>query len=114
MFHFVSVSVQELTVCGWAYQTSVPLCFVSVQEMTAFVIGWTCQICVPLCLVSVQERLAHLKRQCQPHLTEVAQSSVEGLCLKWYHGCCYIARMVQEMGNQILKDQGITGMCVLI
>ena len=64
--------------------------------------------------VLVQERLAHLKRQCQPHLTEVAQGSVEGLCLKWYHGCCYIARMVLEMGNQILKDQGITGTIVCL
>ncbi|KAK7114167.1 mRNA (2'-O-methyladenosine-N(6)-)-methyltransferase-like [Littorina saxatilis] len=54
------------------------------------------------------ERLAHLKRQCQPHLTEVAQSSVEGICLKWYHTCCEIARKVAELSATIMKEQGIT------
>nr|CAD7195866.1 unnamed protein product [Timema douglasi] len=32
-----------------------------------------------------QDRLAHMKQQCQPHLTETVKDSVEGICLKIYH-----------------------------
>ena len=31
-----------------------------------------------------QERLQHLKTQCQPHITEAAKNSVEGICKKMY------------------------------
>ena len=59
--------------------------------------------------VVVQERLAHLKRHCQPHLTEVAKESVESICLKWYHTCCDNAKKIAELNTKIMKEQGIVG-----
>lgn len=54
-----------------------------------------------------QDRLAHLKRQCQPHLTETVKASVEGICLKIYHLSTEYARKVKDKNNQILKDNGL-------
>ncbi|XP_043275592.1 mRNA (2'-O-methyladenosine-N(6)-)-methyltransferase [Venturia canescens] len=54
-----------------------------------------------------QDRLAHLKRQCQPHLTETVKNSVEGICLKIYHLSTDYAKKVKEKNNQILKDNGL-------
>lgn len=54
-----------------------------------------------------QDRLGHLKRQCQPHLTETVKASVEGICLKIYHLSTEYARKVREKNHQILKDQGL-------
>ncbi|XP_046385814.1 mRNA (2'-O-methyladenosine-N(6)-)-methyltransferase [Ischnura elegans] len=55
-----------------------------------------------------QDRLAHLKRQCQPHLTEAVKSSVEGICLKIYNLSCEYAKKVREKHLDLLKEHGIT------
>lgn len=53
------------------------------------------------------DRLAHLKRQCQPHLTEAAKSSVEGICSKVYHLSCDIVQRLHEKHWELLKEHGI-------
>lgn len=55
-----------------------------------------------------QERLAHLKTQCQPHLTETVKESVEGICLKIYHLSGEYAKKVRDKQSEIYKEQGIT------
>ncbi|XP_060518197.1 mRNA (2'-O-methyladenosine-N(6)-)-methyltransferase [Cylas formicarius] len=54
-----------------------------------------------------QDRLAHLKQQCQPHLTETVRVSVEGICLKIYNLSCEYAKKVREKSNSILKEHGM-------
>ncbi|KAI1297205.1 hypothetical protein HDE_04734 [Halotydeus destructor] len=54
-----------------------------------------------------QERLAHLKQQCQPHLTEAAKVSVEGICSKIYHMSCDNVKKLQERNAEILKQDGV-------
>ncbi|XP_029652931.1 mRNA (2'-O-methyladenosine-N(6)-)-methyltransferase [Octopus sinensis] len=54
------------------------------------------------------ERLAHLKRQCQPHLTEAAKMSVEGICAKMYHMSCETVKKLHDKHWEILKEHGIT------
>lgn len=58
-------------------------------------------------LLHFQDRLAHLKRQCQPHLTETVKASVEGICLKIYHLSTEYAKKVKDKNIQILKDNGL-------
>nr|KAG5712235.1 hypothetical protein BaRGS_014585 [Batillaria attramentaria] len=53
------------------------------------------------------ERLAHLKRQCQPHITEVAKESVEGICSKIYNLSCETARKLAEKNAEILQQNNI-------
>ncbi|KAJ8302948.1 hypothetical protein KUTeg_019344, partial [Tegillarca granosa] len=53
------------------------------------------------------ERLGHLKRQCQPHLTETAKSSVEGICSKLYNMSCESVRKLHEKNWQILAEHNI-------
>ncbi|KAK7576030.1 hypothetical protein V9T40_012316 [Parthenolecanium corni] len=55
-----------------------------------------------------QERLAHLRTQCQPHLTETVKKSVEGICLKVCHLSSEYAKKVREKQSEIYKEQGIT------
>lgn len=55
-----------------------------------------------------QERLSHLKTQCQPHITEAAKSSVEGICKKMYTLSCDYAQKVQQKNQEILKEAGIS------
>ncbi len=59
-----------------------------------------------------QERLAHLKRQCQPHLTQAVKSSVEGICTKIYNQSCESAKKITEKHWAVLKDYGISRECV--
>lgn len=54
-----------------------------------------------------QDRLAHLKSQCQPHLTETVKPSVEGICLKIYNLSSDYAKKVREKTVIALKDQNI-------
>ncbi|XP_053953763.1 mRNA (2'-O-methyladenosine-N(6)-)-methyltransferase [Anastrepha ludens] len=54
-----------------------------------------------------QDRLAHLKRQCEPHLVETVKSSVEALCIKIYHLSAEHARKIRERHMQLLKEHGI-------
>ncbi|XP_013168370.1 PREDICTED: phosphorylated CTD-interacting factor 1 [Papilio xuthus] len=54
-----------------------------------------------------QDRLAHLRRQCQPHLAETAKASVEGICLKIYHLSAEYARKIREKHSFLLKENGI-------
>lgn len=56
-----------------------------------------------------QERLAHLKRQCQPHLTEAAKSSVEGICVKMNHLAAEYAKKIRDKHNDLLKENGLAG-----
>lgn len=53
------------------------------------------------------ERLAHLKRQCQPHLTEAAKTSVEGICIKVYKMSCDMVKKLHEKHWELLKEHGI-------
>nr|CAG4639841.1 EOG090X02BU [Daphnia pulex] len=54
-----------------------------------------------------QERLAHLKRQCQPHLTEAAKSSVEGICIKMNNLSAEYAKKIRDKHNELLKENGL-------
>nr|CAD7585766.1 unnamed protein product [Timema genevievae] len=54
-----------------------------------------------------QDRLAHMKQQCQPHLTETVKDSVEGICLKIYHLSAEHAKKVKEKHSELLKEHGI-------
>lgn len=56
-----------------------------------------------------QERLGHLKQQCQPHLTEAAKASVEGICTKIYHMSCEAAKKISDRNREILAQEGIQG-----
>lgn len=53
------------------------------------------------------DRLAHLKRQCQPHLTEAAKQSVEGICTKIYTLSAEHAKKIREKHLQILEENNI-------
>lgn len=55
-----------------------------------------------------QDRLAHLREQCQPHLTETVKESVEGICLKIYHLSTEYAKKIREKHIEILKEHGIS------
>ena len=57
-----------------------------------------------------QERLAHLKRQCQPHVTEAAKSSVEGICSKMYNMAFEAVKKISEKHWEILKECNIQGL----
>lgn len=57
----------------------------------------------------LQERLAHLKRQCQPHLTETAKSSVEGICTKVFNMSVETVKKLNERHWQILNENHING-----
>nr|CAG4642351.1 EOG090X02BU [Evadne anonyx] len=54
-----------------------------------------------------QERLAHLKRQCQPHLTEAAKTSVEGICTKMNNMSIEYAKKIRDKHNELLKENGL-------
>lgn len=54
-----------------------------------------------------QDRLAHLKRQCEPHLVATVKSSVEQLCVKIYHLSAEHARKIRDRNIQLLKENGI-------
>nr|CAG4635992.1 EOG090X02BU [Eubosmina coregoni] len=54
-----------------------------------------------------QERLAHLKRQCQPHLTEAARSSIEGICVKMNNLSAEYAKKIRDRHNELLKENGL-------
>ncbi|XP_044750647.1 mRNA (2'-O-methyladenosine-N(6)-)-methyltransferase [Coccinella septempunctata] len=54
-----------------------------------------------------QDRLAHLRQQCQPHLTATVRTSVEGICLKIYNLSCEYAKKVREKTNIILKEHNM-------
>lgn len=54
-----------------------------------------------------QDRLAHLKRQCEPHLVATVKGSVEQLCTKIYHLSAEHARKIRERHMQLLKENGI-------
>lgn len=54
-----------------------------------------------------QDRLAHLRRQCQPHLAETVKASVEGICLKIYHLSAEYARKIKAKHSALLKESGI-------
>lgn len=54
-----------------------------------------------------QDRLAHLKRQCEPHLIETVRGTVEQLCSKVYHLSCEYAKRIKERHSQLFKENGI-------
>lgn len=54
-----------------------------------------------------QDRLAHLKRQCEPHLVEIVRSSVETLCIKVYHLAAESAKRIRERHRILLKEHGV-------
>ncbi|XP_054164741.1 mRNA (2'-O-methyladenosine-N(6)-)-methyltransferase-like [Oppia nitens] len=54
-----------------------------------------------------QQRLAHLKQQCQPHLTEAAKASVESICTKIYHLSCEYAKKIYQKNIEVLTADGL-------
>lgn len=54
-----------------------------------------------------QDRLAHLKRQCEPHLVATVKGSVEQLCTKIYLLAAENSKKIRERHIQLLKDNGI-------
>lgn len=54
-----------------------------------------------------QDRLAHLRRQCEPHIIETVRDSVEQLCLKIYNIAAGHAKTIRDRHSQILKESGI-------
>ena len=54
--------------------------------------------------------LLFFQTNCQPHITEAAKSSVEGICKKIYNLSCDYAQKIQEKNSEILKEHGISGM----
>jgi phosphorylated CTD-interacting factor 1 len=57
-----------------------------------------------------EERLAHLKQQCQPHITEAAKVSVEAICSKIYHLSCDYAKKLHEKNQEIFKQENLKGL----
>nr|CAG4643775.1 EOG090X02BU [Lepidurus arcticus] len=57
-----------------------------------------------------QERLAHLKRQCTPHLTEAAKLSVEGICLKINTLSGEYAKKIKDRQQELYKEQEVPDM----
>ncbi|XP_067935307.1 mRNA (2'-O-methyladenosine-N(6)-)-methyltransferase-like [Watersipora subatra] len=53
------------------------------------------------------ERLAHLKRQCQPHIKEAASAGTESICRKMYNLAKDDTRKLSEMSASIWKENGI-------
>ena len=60
------------------------------------------------------ERLKHffvcVQTQCQPHITDAAKSSVEGICKKIYTLSADYAHKVNEKNLEIMKEANISGM----
>lgn len=54
-----------------------------------------------------QDRLAHLKKQCEPHLVATVKGSVENLCTKIYHLSAEHSRRIRDRHLQLLKENGI-------
>ena len=50
-----------------------------------------------------------LQTNCQPHITEAAKNSVEGICKKIYNLSCDYAQKIQERNLEILRENGISG-----
>ena len=53
--------------------------------------------------------MAHLKRQCQPHVTEAAKTSVEGICTKMYNMACEMAKKISDRHWELLREFNING-----
>ena len=50
-----------------------------------------------------------LQTQCQPHITEAAKKSVEGICKKMYTLSVDYAQKIKERNAEILKEHNISG-----
>ena len=55
------------------------------------------------------ERLEHLKKQCQPHIVEAAQASVESICLKIYHVSVEYSKRIRDQNVEIFKKEDLRG-----
>ena len=54
-----------------------------------------------------QERLAHLKRQCQPHLIEAVRSSVENICKKVMTQSVECAAKLKDIAVAMYEEQNV-------
>ncbi|XP_078473832.1 mRNA (2'-O-methyladenosine-N(6)-)-methyltransferase isoform X1 [Lampetra fluviatilis] len=50
------------------------------------------------------DRLDHLRRQCGPHLAEVAKESVEGICAKIFTLSCDYVKRIRDKNLDMLKE----------
>ncbi|KAK7070756.1 mRNA (2'-O-methyladenosine-N(6)-)-methyltransferase [Halocaridina rubra] len=57
----------------------------------------------------IETRSVPFQRQCQPHLTEAAKQSVEGICTKIYNLSVEHAKKIREKHLQILEENNIRG-----
>lgn len=55
------------------------------------------------------ERLSHLKRQCQPHISEAASAGVDSICKKLYNLAKEDTRKLYELSAKIWKDNMVEG-----
>ena len=53
--------------------------------------------------------MSSLQTNCQPHITEAAKNSVEGICRKIYNLSLDYAQKCQERNLEILRENGISG-----
>lgn len=54
-----------------------------------------------------QDRLAHLKKQCEPHLIKTVKGNVEGLCVKLFHISAEHCKRIRDRHMLLLKEHGI-------
>jgi len=55
------------------------------------------------------ERLAHLKRQCQPHINEASKGSIEAICRKMYNLAKEDTIILSELCSRLWRENGIQG-----
>lgn len=55
------------------------------------------------------ERLAHLRKQCQPHINEAASLSIESICKKVYNMSKEYANKLNRHSAQVWKENMISG-----
>lgn len=55
------------------------------------------------------ERLAHLRRQCQPHINDAARSGIESICKKIYNLAREDTRKLNQLSAKIWKENMIQG-----
>uniref|UniRef100_T1GRR0 PCIF1 WW domain-containing protein n=1 Tax=Megaselia scalaris TaxID=36166 RepID=T1GRR0_MEGSC len=58
-----------------------------------------------------QDRLAHLKKQCEPHLVKTVKGNVESLCVKLFHISADHCKRIRERHMLLLKEHGIPEPC---
>ena len=67
------------------------------------------QLLEPVLIIVVFDFFCFVQRQCQPHLTEAAKTSVEGICTKMNNMSVENAKKIRDKHNELLKENGLAG-----